>query len=387
MENESEGSRNDSSGRNSNTERSGPEYNVEPAFKCIEDLINGIHGSITESTVVDVRNMVTRVSDVFSQSEYDLGLTDMAKHRIDTGSAYPVRQQLRRFPPAHTEAIAKHLETMLSQGVIEPATSPWASNVVLVRKKDGSFRCCIDYRRLNSVTRQDAYPLPRIDSCLLAMSEAKRFSTFDMRSSYHQVRVAPEDMDKTAFICPRGTYRFKTMPFGLCNAGATFQRLMDIVMTGLNMEICLVYLDDIIGYSKTTEGHLKRLEEVLLRLRQAGLKLKPEKCVLFQKSVSFLGHVISDEGIGTDPQKIADVTEWPVPGSQKEVRSFLGLASYYRRFVRGFANMAAPLHDLVKTQRIFEWSEEAQQSLEALRSALTSPSILAMPCRRIYVGH
>ena len=143
-------------------------------------------------------------------------------HHIDTDSARPVRQQLRRFPPAHREAISTHVDNMLQQGVIEPASSPWASNVVLVRKKDGTFRCCIDYRQLNNVTIKDAYPLPRIDSGLDAMSEAQWFSTFDLRSSYHQVGVALEDRDKTAFICPRGMYRFRTMPFGLCNAGATF---------------------------------------------------------------------------------------------------------------------------------------------------------------------
>jgi len=132
----------------------------------------------------------------------------------------------------------------LEQGIIEPAFSPWASNVVLVRKKDGSLRCCIDYRKLNAVTRKDAYPLPRCDSCLDAMSSAKWFSTFDLRSSYHQVVVDPQDRDKTTFICPRGMYRYKTMPFGLCNAGATFQRLMDVVMSGLHLDVCLVYLDE-----------------------------------------------------------------------------------------------------------------------------------------------
>ena len=153
------------------------------------------------------------------------------------------------------------------------------------------------------VTKKDAYPLPRIDTCLDAMASAQWFSTFDLRSSYHQVQVNPADMDKTAFICPRGMYRFRTMPFGLCNAGATFQRLMDIVMTGLNLNVCLVYLDDIIVYSSTLEQHLERLIRVMESLRIAGLKLKPEKCALFQKSVSFLGHVISEHGIGTDPQK------------------------------------------------------------------------------------
>ena len=178
---------------------------------------------------------------------------------------------------------------MLNQGVIEPASSPWASNIVLVLKMDNSFRCCIDYRQLNTVTRKDGYPLPRIDTCLDAMASAQWFSTFDLRSSYHQVQMNPADMDNTAFICPRGMYRFRTMPFGLCNAGATFQRLMDIVMTGLNLNVCLVYLDDIIVYSSTLEQHLERLVTVMERLRTAGLKLKPEKMCSISEVCVILG--------------------------------------------------------------------------------------------------
>ena len=173
--------------------------------------------------------------------------------------------------------------------MIEPASSPWASNLVLVRKKDGSYNCCVDYRQLNSVTRKDAYPLPRIDSCLDAMANARWFSTFDLRSSSHQVPVSDCDADKIAFICPRGMYSFKAMPFGLCNAGATFQRLMDLVMSGLHFHVCLIYLDDIIVFAGSLEQHPDRLVMVFERLRTAGLKLKPEKCLLLQKSVSFFG--------------------------------------------------------------------------------------------------
>ena len=349
------------------------------ASRMIEDMTSRVDGSLPESFVITLKEILTEYSDVFSRSEYDLGLTNVITHHIDTGTAVPIRQQLRRFPPAHVEAISQHVDTMMNQGVIEPASSPWASNLVLVRKKDGTFRCCVDYRRLNSVTRKDAYPLPRIDSCLDAMAMAKWFSTFDLRSSYHQVRVDPRDMDKTAFICPRGMYRFRTMPFGLCNAGATFQRLMDVIMAGLHLDICLVYLDDIIVYSRTPEEHFERLVLMFNRLRNSGLKLKPEKCCLFQKSVSFLGHVISEDGIGTDPKKTQAVSDWPRPTCQKDVRAFLGLAGYYRRFVQGFAKKAAPLHVLLKKGRPFVWTDEAQQSFDALKLLLASPPILAMP--------
>ena len=345
----------------------------------IEKLLNDVDDAVPESAIIELRELLLNNRHVFSESENDLGHTDVVVHHIDTDSARPVRQQLRRFPPAHRKAISTHVDNMLQQGVIEPASSPWASNVVLVRKKDRTFRCCIDYRHLNNVTIKDAYPLPRIDCCLYAMAEAQWFSTFDLRSSYHQVGVALEDRDKTAFICPRGMYRFRTMPFGLCNAGATFQRLMDIVMSGLNLEICLVYLDEIVVYAKTPEQHLQRLATVVGRLSDAGLKLKPEKCRFFRRRAQFLGHVISHEGIGTDPEKIQAVVEWPRPTSAAEVRSFVGLASYYRRFVRNFAKIASPLHALAKSDSKFIWSDEAQESFDALKLALTTSPILAMP--------
>ncbi|HSN22635.1 MAG TPA: reverse transcriptase domain-containing protein, partial [Methylomicrobium sp.] len=345
----------------------------------IEKLTQDVHDSVPESTTIALRELLTRYADVFSTSENDLGCTHLATHSIDTGSAKPIRQQLRRFPPAHVEAISKHVDNMLQQGVIEPASSPWASNVVLVRKKDGSYRCCIDYRQLNLVTRRDAYPLPRIDACLDAMVGAKWFTTVDLRSSYHQVPVDPKDRDKTAFVCPRGMYRFRSMPFGLCNAGATFQRLMDSVMAGLHLDICLVYLDDVIVFSRTENQHLERIEAVLQRIRSAGLKLKPDKCMLFQRSVSFLGHVVSGDGISTSPEKVRAVVEWPTPTRLKDVRAFLGLAGYYRRFVPGFASLAAPLHALMKKDKRFEWTMGADEAFHALKAALTSPPILAMP--------
>jgi len=253
------------------------EDDIPSVPEYIQKLVNGVDDSITQNACHALEAILMKHADVFSQNENDLGKTDIIMHHIDTGDARPVRQPLRRFPPAHVEAISQHVDNMLKQGTIEPASSPWASNVVLVKKKDGSFRCCIDYRQLNSVTTKDVYPLPRTDDCLDAMASATVFSTFDLRSSYHQIQVAPQDREKTTFICPRGMYKYRAMPFGLCNAGSTFQRLMDVVMSGLHLDVCLVYLDDIILFSKTVDEHLERLVRVLDRLRTAGLKLKPEK--------------------------------------------------------------------------------------------------------------
>ena len=243
----------------------------ENTLDFVEKLIEDVHCSSPESTVLALRSLLTKYQDVFSTLELDLGVTTLVKHHINTNNAPPFRQPIRRFPPAHAVAISEHVDSLLSQGVIEPACSPYASNLVLVRKKDGSYRCCVDYRMLNTTTRKDAYPLPRIVVCLDAMATAKWFSTFDPRSSYHQVQVDPQDMDKTAFVCPRGHYRFRMMPFGLCNAGATFQRLMDIVMSGLNMNVCLVYWDDIICFSTTI------------------VKSISWHCIIFRRQRSFIG--------------------------------------------------------------------------------------------------
>jgi len=232
---------------------------------------------LSDSVRSSVIKVLQQYSDVFSKSDNDLGVTDTVTHKIDTGDAVPIRQLMRQYPPAHLQAIDEHVNSMLDQGIIEPVTSPWALNLVLVRKKDGSYRCCVNYRPLNAVTRKDAYPVPRIDVCLDAMASARWFSTFDLRSSYHQVWINPSDSDKTAFICHRGMYRFRRMPFRLCNTGATFQLLMDIIMSGLHFQVCLIYLDDIIIFSETTDQHLERISIVLDRLQAAGLKLKAEK--------------------------------------------------------------------------------------------------------------
>ena len=193
---------------------------------------------------------------------------------------------------------------MLGREIIEPSKSAWSSPVVLVKKKDGSTRFCVDFRKLNGVTRKDAQPLPRIDDTLDTLGQACLFSTLDLASGYWQVQVDPKDQEKTAFVTPFGLYQFRVMPFGLSNAPATFQRLMEHVLSGLHWSICLVYLDDIIVFGKSVEEHLDQLREVLNRLQNAGLKIKPSKCHLMQTRVRYLGHIVSSKGIETDPEKV-----------------------------------------------------------------------------------
>ena len=251
--------------------------------------------------------LLAAYSDVFAANKTDFGRTNQIQHKIDTAGAIPIRQRNRRIPPAQREKTTQMLQDMMSKQIIKPSTSPWASPIVLVRKKDGTLRFCVDYRKLNALTRKDAYPLPRIDDALDTLAGSKWFTTLDLISGYWQVEVSDEDREKTAFCTPDGLFEFNVMPFGLCNAPATFQRLMDAVLAGLQWNSCLVYLDDVIIPGKDFEDHLQNIRIVLERLRQAGLKLHPNKCYFGKKQVAFLGHIVSEDGVATDPHKTSKV--------------------------------------------------------------------------------
>ena len=344
-----------------------------------EDLLENMDPSVTIDEKRQVGAILEEYADCFSRSEYDLGHTTLVKHSINTGDNAPVKQTLRRQPLAYLPEIDRQLEEMSRQKIIEPSQSPWASNLVVAKKKDGTLRLCVDYRNLNNLTRKDSYPLPRIADCLDALGSAIYFSTFDLRSGYFQIAMEESDKDKTTFVTRRGTFRYASMPFGLCNAPSTFQRLMDVVMTGLNYEICLVYLDDIVLFSQTVDEHLVRLRQLLERLRRANLKLKPSKCHLLRKSVTFLGHVVSAEGIATDPDKVATVRDCPVPTSVTEVRQFTGLCNYYRRFLKNFARVAAPLHPLTGKSAKFVWTPACEIAFNELKRSLITSPVLAMP--------
>ncbi|CAK1586146.1 unnamed protein product [Parnassius mnemosyne] len=271
------------------------------------------------------------------------------------------------------------IEGMVKDGVIEPSSSPWCSPVVLVKKKDGSMRFCVDYRRLNDVTKKDSYPLPRIDDTLDMLTGVKWFSTQDLKSGYWQVEIYPKDKEKTAFSTGKGLWQFKVMPFGLCNAPATFERLMELVLNGLIGDDCLVYLDDTIIVGRTFEDHLQNLERVLMKIQSANLKFSPKKCSLLKRQVSFLGYVVSEEGIRTDPEKIAAVKDWPVPKDKTKVRAFLGFCSYYRRFMKNFADIAKPLHRLTEEKRHFCWDESCNITFQELKNRLCKTPILGYP--------
>ena len=316
---------------------------------------------------------------LFSQGPQDLGQTDLVKHNIDVGDAQPVRQAPRRLPSAKREEAQKAVGDMAEQGLIEPSNSPWSSPVVLVKKKDGSLRFCVDYHPLNYVTRKDSYPLPRVDDALEALAGMKWFSTLDLRSGYWQVKLDEMSKGKTAFSTGSGLWQFRVMPFGLCNAPATFERLMERVLAGLPWRVAMVYIDDILVSGGTFEEHLTNLRTVFERLRIAKLKLSPGKCNLFQPKVGYLGHILSAEGISTDPRKIEAVSTWSPHTNLSELWSFLGICSYYRTFITSFAEIAKPLHNLLENKRMFEWSHEAQQAFQELKDRLVRAPILGYP--------
>ena len=334
---------------------------------------------LTKDDCGRLAKLLQSYSDVFSTGPTDLGRTNLVQHDILTTPGPPVKQQPRRMAADKQTAADQQVQQGLETGVARPSNSSWAAPIVMVRKKDQTARLCVDYRPLNERTIKDAYPLPRIQDTLDTLSTARYFSTLDLTSGYWQVEMTPRARKAAAFCTRKGLFEWNVMPFGLCNAPATFQRLMDRVLVGLQWEMCLVYLDDIIVLGRDITQMLERLSQVFSRLREANLKLKPSKCCLFREEVSYLGHIVSAKGVATDPQKVQKVREWPTPRNVSEVRQFVGLASYYRRFVRDFATVAKPLHELTKKYARFNWTAECQEAFEELKLRLTSAPVLAYP--------
>ena len=334
---------------------------------------------LPQSQSTQLMNFLADHHDVFSLEEGECGETDLVQLEIDTGDSPPKRQPLRWMPFAARQEVARQLESMQKERVIQPSKSPWSSPVVLVQKKDGTHRFCVDYRGLNSITKTDTFPFPRIDDLLDQLGESKFFSTLDLASGFWQIRVHPNSQEKTAFSTPQGLFEFRVMPFGLCNAPSVFQRLMQQVLMGLNPaegpDFVSVYIDDVLVFSRTLEEHMEHLRLVMERLREANLKLKPSKCCLARKEVDYLGHVITPTGLKPNQKLVIAVQEFPVPNDVRELRRFLGLASNYRKFIPQFARIAEPLHHLTRKEVEFVWSE----TFDSLKHKLTVAPVLAYP--------
>lgn len=302
--------------------------------------------------------------------------TPYAEHYINTGEHLPVALPPYRIAPARKQLLKAELDNLLEAGIIEECEGPWAAPIVLVPKSDGSMRLCVDYQRLNAITVSDAYPLPRMDDLLHAAKRTNYMSTIDLQAAYHQVPVHEKHRDKTGFVTPFGSYRFLRMPFGLKNAPATFQRLIDRFRRGLSDIVILAYLDDIIVLSDSFDKHIEDLQLVFDRLRQFCLRAKRSKCVFARSEVKFLGHLITKDGISVDPKKTAAIANRPAPRDAKQVLSFLQTCSWYRRFVANFAEISKPLSDLTKKGVTWQWSPQHQTSFETLKTALVTAPIL-----------
>ena len=291
----------------------------------------------------------------------------------------PIAQSPYRMAPIELAELKIQLQELLDKGFIRPSNSPWGAPVLFVKKKDGTFRLCIDYRQLNKVTVKNKYPLPRIDDLFDQLKGARVFSKIDLRSGYHQLRIREHDIQKTAFRTRYGHYEFLVMPFGLTNAPAVFMDLMNRVFRFYLDKCVVVFIDDILVYSSSYLEHEKHLRKVLEILRENKLYAKLDKCEFWLKEVIFLGHVISAGGICVDPGKVEAVLKWEKPTNVTEIRSFLGLAGYYRRFIEGFSTIASPLTKLTRKEVRFNWSKECEESFQELKRRLTSAPVLALP--------
>jgi hypothetical protein len=353
---------------------------VENAGESDEKLKTLMDARVGENLSEEERSAVfellSKYLRCFPSSDGELGFTNMAEHFIDTGDAQPISCVPYRVSAMERKIIMEKVADMLKQGIIRPSFSPWAAPVVLVKKKSGDFRFCIDFRRLNAVTKRDVYPLPRLDDVFDRLAGAKYFSSLDLMSGYWQVPVASADTCKTAFVTPDGLYEFVRLPFGLNNAPSTFQRLMDRVLARLKWQMCLVYLDDVLIFGRTFDEHQKRLECVLMALVEAGLTLNVSKCIFATNRIFHLGHTIDEYGIRPDSEKISALVNFKI-NNVKTLRAFLGLASFYRRFVPDFATIAHPLHKLLKKNSVWSWTEAQESAKAALTNRLVSSPVLA----------
>lgn len=338
------------------------------------DIETGDHLQPSERD--ELLSLIEKYRHLFTSSDNPIRQTHVAEHVIDTGDSRPIHQHPYRHSPFERQQIEQQVEEMLRDGIIRESHSPWSSPVVLVKKPNGTWRFCVDFRRVNEVTKKDVHPLPRIDDILDVLQGSKYFTTLDLTSGYWQVGIKEEDKQKTAFACGPGLYEFNVVPFGLCNAPATFQRMINKVLSGLLWRVCLAYLDDIVIFSKTMATHLQDLESVFSALDVANLRLKSEKCSFARQEIKYLGHILTGESIRPDPDKVAAIEKFPKPRNKKGVQSFLGICNYYRRFIKDFSRISRPLTNLTKKDVPFVWDAACEVAMQTLKEKLITAPIL-----------
>ena len=331
--------------------------------------------------------MLNRNADVFSKHKDDIGCCNFVEHEIEIEEgSVPHREGARRMTPNKSEACRKEIEMLMEYELIEPSKSPWACGVVMAKKKGGQLRFCCDFRYLNAVTIKDAYPIPRIDESLSKLGDAKFFTTLDLGSAFWQVPLRKQDREKTGFACELGLFQWKRMPFGLCNATATFQRLMAQALTSVTKKygnLIMCYVDDVVIATPTLEDHIERLEEVFSCMKQAGLKCKPSKCEILRDSIKYLGRLVDKHGMRPDPEAVEAVLTWKAPRTDTQLMSFLGFANYYREFIKGYADKIYPMQRLMRNKgKKFTWTDEAQVSFENIKRELCETPVLGMPTEK-----
>ena len=349
---------------------------------------------ITEDTKKSFEQLCEAQSEAFSKNNKDIGKTQVIEMEIDTGDSLPIAQSPYTLPLKHYDWVRQEIETLEKAGVIERSLSPWASPVIVVPKKSApdeplQRRLCVDYRKVNALQQEvrrtdkstgclSLYPLPKIDEMFSKLGGSHVFSTIDLRSGYYHVGLTRESRPKSAFVVPMGKWQFKRTPFGLSQAPAYFQLLIDKVLTGCS-EFAMGYLDDIIIFSRSEEEHLVHLEKIFRRLQEFGLKMKCEKCTFFKKHIQYLGHLVSEKGFEPLPEKLEAIKKMPAPTMSKEVKQFLGLIGYYRKFAPRFSDISRPLTRLTQHNTSFEWTEQCNKSFNHLRELLMQYPILRYP--------
>ena len=338
-----------------------------------------INEELSISQQQQMEGLLGEYRDVLSSIPGKIGLV---KHKIDVGDAKPIKQRPYRLPWVHREAVKKELDMMLEHGIIEESSSEWAQPIVIVPKKDSSeVRLCVDFRKVNQVAKVDSYPLPRIEDLIDKMGQAKYITTMDLSRGYWQIPLAEDSKEKTAFVTPFGLWQFVTMPFGLADAQATCQRLVDTKLIRGIEDYAGAYVDDLTVFSASWEDHLVHLREMLERLRRAGLTIKPKKCRFGMEETEYLGHIVGNGMVKPCSEKAEAVKRFPIPETKKQVRSFLGLAGYYRKFIKNFSELATPLTNLTKKRepQVVKWTEECDRAFQRLKEILCQKPVLKAP--------
>jgi len=341
------------------------------------------HGSpkdcpLPQSIPREVASLLSEFMDVFQEPQ-ELPPQRSVDHSISlVDDSKPIHQRPYRLAHHQKNAMEELIQHLLQAQMIRPSVSPYSSPVILVKKKDATWRLCVDFRQLNSNTIKNKYPIPIIEDLLDELFGAKVFSKIDLRSGYHQIRMSEQDIQKTAFTTHMGHFEYLVMPFGLTNAPATFQTLMNNVLAQFLRKFALVFFDDILIYSKSLSEHVTHLRSVLEVLRANKLFAKLSKCTFAQSEIEYLGHVINQDGVATDPAKISAIQAWPTPKTVTELRSFLGLTGYYRRFIQSYGVICRPLFDALK-KNSFIWSASQDLAFTQLKQIMSSPPVLALP--------